>query len=191
MKIDPFKFWHYSYSNFIENANRGALAEYIVASALGVSKSPFSSWESYDLESHSGIKIEVKASGYLQAWHQNRESMPTFGIGKKQGWDSEKNDFDRVLSRHADVYVFCLHHERGIKPSMNATEQVELKQRTNPLDTMHWTFWVVPTGLINSKLTNQKSIRISTIEKVLNISAIGYEAISQEIARIEALHRKS
>lgn len=37
MKFDKEKFWQYSYSDFIDNRNRAALGEFIVARALGIS----------------------------------------------------------------------------------------------------------------------------------------------------------
>ena len=66
MLINKNKFWEYAYSNFLDNRNRGALAEYIVAEALGIKEKPSTSWESYDMETSNGIKIEVKTSAYIR-----------------------------------------------------------------------------------------------------------------------------
>lgn len=185
MKIIPSEFWDYAYNNFLDNANRGALAEFIVAKALGVTKSPYSSWESYDLESLDGVKVEVKASGYLQTWIQKRHSTPTFGIPKKRGWDAITSDFSKEIKRHADVYVFCLHHEKGLTKDMLGKEQLTIKADTNPLDTNNWTFWVVSTAVINEKLEEQKSVRISTIEDFLGIQSICFDGLKKAIESIK------
>ena len=106
MLVNPNKFWQYAYSDFLDNRNRGALAEYMVAEALGVTaNTPFTSWESYDLE-YKGLKIEVKTSAYIQSWKQEKLSKPSFGIPMKQGWVGETNEWDGKITRHADVYVF-------------------------------------------------------------------------------------
>ncbi|WP_195985135.1 hypothetical protein [Clostridium sp. D33t1_170424_F3] len=61
-------FWSWAYSDLLGNTERGALAEYIVACAMGIQKKERTAWDKYDLLSAEGIAIEVKASGYLQTW---------------------------------------------------------------------------------------------------------------------------
>ena len=58
----------------MDNAERGALAEYLVACALGVADNVRVNWDKYDLLSPEGIAVEVKSSGYLQSWDQNELS---------------------------------------------------------------------------------------------------------------------
>lgn len=163
--------WKYAFSNFNDNRNRAALAEFIVAKALGITESPNTSWENYDITTESGIKVEVKSSAYIQEWNQRQNTIPTFEIKKKQGWNGNGSEYDGIYDRHADVYVFCLEHEcnlpEGVKP--------------NPLNPDHWTFWIVPTSLINEHLTNQKTVRISTLEKVLGIKSASFEEISSQV----------
>lgn len=151
MLINPNNFWKYAYSDFLDNRNRGALAEYMVAEALGVTdNTPFTSWESYDIE-YQGLKIEVKTSAYVQSWKQDKPSKPSFGIPMKQGWVGETNEWDGEIIRHADVYVFCLLDHKDEKT-------------INPLDTTQWVFYVVKTTEINEKLQDQKTVGLSTIE---------------------------
>lgn len=164
------EFWQYAYSNLLDNRNRAALAEFIVAAALGVSKTPDNSWESFDILSPEGIKVEVKACGYLQCWKQNKPSTPSFEIKKTLGWIGETTEFDNILDRQAHVYVFCLHHEKEI-------------DKADPLQSDQWQFYVVPTSLINEKLGDQKSVRISTIEKVLGASPIKFEELRDQILK--------
>ena len=61
---DLITFWQWAYSDLVGNTERGALAEFIVACALGTEKESRISWNSYDLVSKEGVTIEVKTSGY-------------------------------------------------------------------------------------------------------------------------------
>lgn len=62
-------FWRWSVSDLVSNATRGRLAEFIVASALGISSDVRDEWSPYDLLSPEGLKIEVKSAAYIQSWH--------------------------------------------------------------------------------------------------------------------------
>lgn len=81
-------FWSWAYSDLLGNTERGILAEYIVACALGIQNKARVLWDKYDLLSEEGIAIEVKASGYLQTWNQEKISKINFGIQPTLGWDS-------------------------------------------------------------------------------------------------------
>lgn len=168
--FNQIDFWKYAYSNLIDNRNRAALAEYIVAKAVGANHNPETSWESYDIESPEGIKIEVKCSGYLQSWHQDKLSIPTFDIKRKYGWVADTNEFDNILDRQADVYVFCLHIAKELKDA-------------DPLKSNQWIFYVVSTSDINEKLGDQKTVRISTIETILGASPIQYDDLRNRILK--------
>ncbi|ODS32188.1 MAG: hypothetical protein SCARUB_02707 [Candidatus Scalindua rubra] len=56
-------FWQWSVSDLLSNATRGILAEFMVASALGINEGIRNEWDAYDLKTKSGIRIEVKSSG--------------------------------------------------------------------------------------------------------------------------------
>lgn len=146
-------FWQWAYSDLIGNAERGALAEYIVASALGVQNGTRISWDRYDLLSKEGIAIEVKTSGYIQTWEQRELSKLIFGISPTYGWDSVTNEYSQEKMRQSDVYVFCVH-----KHTDQAT--VDL------LDTSQWDFYVIPTTVLNEKFGQQKSVSLSSLLKV-------------------------
>jgi len=62
-------YWAWAFSDVVNNTERGKLAEFIVASALGVADGVRSTWEKYDL-SFMGRGVEVKSAAYVQAWHQ-------------------------------------------------------------------------------------------------------------------------
>lgn len=106
--IDPTDFWQWAYSDFLSNALRGVLAEYIVAQAVGCTHRPRTEWDAYDLKTDSGLKIEVKSSAYLQTWAQRQHSPIRFDIGLKRGWDAASNLYATEAIRSADVYVFSV-----------------------------------------------------------------------------------
>ncbi len=166
--FDQIEFWRYAYSNLKDNRNRSAFAEYMVAKALGVSEPPLTSWESYDIKTASGVKVEVKTSGYIQSWKQTKPTIPTFDIKQKQGWAGETNEYDGIKDRQADVYVFCLHNEKD-------------KDKADPLQSDQWIFYVVSTIRINELLEDQKTVGLSTIEEVLGARALKFEEIKQEV----------
>ncbi|MCW3789271.1 hypothetical protein [Plebeiibacterium sediminum] len=94
-----------------------------------------------------------------------------YAIDISLGWIAETNEFDGKIDRQADVYVFCLHTEKNINLD------------PNPLSSENWLFYVVPTALINEKLKDQKSVRISTIESVLNSKKTSYEDLRSEVLK--------
>lgn len=146
------EFWRWAYSDLISNAERGALAEYIVACALGINGSVRTAWDRYDLLTEEGISIEVKTSGYLQTWEQGTLSKPVFGIQPTFGWNSETNEYDSERRRQADIYVFCLHKH---------IDQATL----NPLLLEQWEFYVLPTSVINEKFGTQKTVTLPALIK--------------------------
>ena len=89
---DILDYWSWAYSDIVGNTNRGALAEFIVARAIGSEPPVRTDWAAYDLDKPSGIKVEVKSSAYLQSWHQTTVSTPTFSIRKAREWFPETNE---------------------------------------------------------------------------------------------------
>ena len=112
-KVGELKdFWQWAYSNLIDNTARGKLAEYLIACALGIEKTPTQPWAAFDLQSKEGLAIEVKTSGYLQAWGQNELSKIVFGIPQTHGWDGENGKYAEGLKRQSDLYIFCVHNHK-------------------------------------------------------------------------------
>ena len=74
------EYWQWSASDLLGNTERGRLAEYIVATAVGVAGGVRSGWEPYDVETLLGTRVEVKASAYVQTWGQKTLSKIIFGI---------------------------------------------------------------------------------------------------------------
>ncbi|SRR6266496_3134396 len=75
------EYWQWSASDLLGNTERGRLAEYIVATAVGVAGGVRSGWEPYDVETLLGTRVEVKASAYVQTWGQKpcRRSFSAYG----------------------------------------------------------------------------------------------------------------
>ena len=145
-------FWRWAYSDLIGNAERGTLAEFIVASALGILTAERVSWGKYDLITEDGITIEVKTSGYIQTWEQKQLSKPIFGIQQTYGWNSVTNEYDTKQKRQSDIYVFCLHKH-------------EDQATVNPLLIEQWEFYLMPTAKINEHFKNQKTVTLSALVK--------------------------
>jgi len=134
------------------NAERGVLAEYIVACSLELNNTTHISWDKYDLLTDDGISVEVKTSAYIQTWKQKSLSKLSFGIQPTYGWDSNTNELGKDKKRQADIYVFCVHKH---------TEQDTI----NPLDISQWEFYLSPTSTLNAKFGNQKTTSLSALKK--------------------------
>ena len=75
-------FWRWAYSDVLTNTTRGVFAEFLVASALGVTDEPRVEWDAVDLR-YRGKTIEVKSAAYCQSWKQPRPSAVRFGVAKR------------------------------------------------------------------------------------------------------------
>ncbi len=75
-------FWQWAYSDIANNTNRGILAEYIVAKALGSKEKVRVNWAIYDVDSRRGLRVEVKSAARLQSWAQEGPSTIRFDIAK-------------------------------------------------------------------------------------------------------------
>ena len=165
-------FWRWAYSDLLGNTERGAVAEYLVASALGISREDRISWNSYDLLSNEGIKIEEKASAYIQTWGQERLSDIRFGIQPTYAWNSETNVYDTEMRRQSDIYVFCV---------LKHTKQ----ETIDPLDARQWEFYPLKTSVLNEKVGNQKGISLSKILK-LGAAATSYSNLHDRVLKLFA-----
>lgn len=145
-------FWIWNQSNLIENRTRGILAEFIVKQALNIKEGVRTEWDSYDLKTNNGIKIEIKSAAYIQSWEQKKHSNIKFGIAQKIG-ETSHPEYNGKLKRWNDYYVFCL---------LNIKDQNSI----NPLDLNQWTFYVLKTEIINKQIPNQKTIGLNSLLKL-------------------------
>ncbi len=147
------EFWSWYASDLVSNAMRGVLAEFIVALAADAANDIRNEWDAYDLETHNGVKIEVKSAAYIQSWDQISFSRISFDIAPKKFYNYETNTYADELKRHAEVYVFCI-----LKHRDSAT--------LNPLNLDQWTFLVLPTSVLDQNKPHQKSIGLNSLKRL-------------------------
>ena len=112
-----------------------------VSLALDCANSTSEEWGAYDiLWEAEQVKVEVKASAYIQVWGQKALSTPMFSTRPSRAWNPEDNTFEETARRQADVYVFALE---------NCT--VQDMANPNPLDLSQWEFHVLPTSKLNER----------------------------------------
>lgn len=144
-------FWRWSVSDLVSNATRGRFAEFIVGAALGVDFARVrDEWKAWDLETPSGIRVEVKSAAYRQSWHQEKPSKISFSIKAAHAWDSDTSLVGETRERASDVYVFCLleHHDPAT---------------IDPLVLDQWRFWVVATKAIDEYMRSAHSITLPSL----------------------------
>jgi hypothetical protein len=146
-------FWSWACSDLTGNTMRGALAEYLVAAALGAASGTRTGWDTVDIRTPEAWRIEVKSAAYLQSWAQSRTSGISFSIAPASGWDAETDTISADLLRRSDVYVFCLLHHQD-------------KRTLDPLNLDQWTFYVLPTRVLDEQCPAQKTIGLSSLERL-------------------------
>jgi hypothetical protein len=165
-----FGFWQWACSDLSSNTMRGILAEYIVASELGVASNTRREWDPYDLETQDGVKLEIKSASYLQTWAQPKFSEILFDIAPTKGWNARASKPGSESRRQADVYVFCLLHHQE-------------KATLDPLDLGQWTFYLLSTSVLDAKKPKQKKIGLSALLK-LNPVQVSFGEIGSAIKKI-------
>ncbi|HKU49920.1 MAG TPA: hypothetical protein VJP79_08220, partial [Nitrososphaera sp.] len=145
-------FWRWSYSDLMENTTRGIVAQYIVAWAIGVDGSRHDPWRSYDLLSKEGKRVEVKATGFLQAWDYGAAGRkPLFVLAPKLQW-SKETGLAKEPTWNADIYVLCYFYWTDLKTA----DIMNLDQ---------WKFWVFGKDELVKVLDGRQSLTVSFLEK--------------------------
>lgn len=164
--IKLLDFWKWSSSDLLSNTLRGRLAEFLVASALGVAIGNRIEWDAIDVISPSGVKVEVKSSAYLQSW-KGKPSRITFDIQHKLAWDWDVNSFTANPARTADVYVFCLLDHKD-------------PESVDPTNLNQWRFFVLATKELEAKLNQQKTLSLTTLQS-LNAFEVRYSDLAEAV----------
>ncbi|MDM8524201.1 hypothetical protein QUF80_12595 [Desulfococcaceae bacterium HSG8] len=167
LNFDLLSFWQWSSSDLVNNAMRGILAEFIVLSAVGKTDGNRVEWDSYDIETKEGIKVEVKSASYLQSWSQKELSAIKFSIRPTLGWDFKTNSYSTEIKRQSDVYVFCLLKHK-------------IQETLDPLDLNQWEFMVMPTLKLSEAVGSQKTITLKSLQR-LNPKIVPYSSLYQTI----------
>ena len=172
INIQLLDFWQWAVSDLLSNATRGILAEFIVASALGIEKGIRNEWDSYDITDHDGTRVEVKTSAYLQSWAQSDFSKINFDIRPSRKWRAETGKYDDNAIRQNDIYAFCLLRHKD-------------KETVDPMDLDQWIFYILPTIILNEKMKSQKSLSLGKLLK-LNPEECKFEDIRAVINKLKS-----
>jgi hypothetical protein len=162
-------FWGWSRSDLVDNLERGVLAEFIVATALGIPTDGVRvGWAAWDLATLDGVRVEVKSAAYLQSWAQKQLSRISFSTPRTLAWDADRGEFAGAVQRHAQVYVFAL---------LAHTD----KATVNPLDLDQWTFYVLATAVLDGRTRSQHSINLRTLAGIT--PAVGFSDLREAVGR--------
>ncbi len=153
---------------------RGVVAEFLVASACKVSDTVRVEWDSVDLITSTGIRVEVKSGAFIQSWQQKSLSQIRFGIEPKYGWDAATNTAAEFRSRSSDVYVFCV---------LSEVDQC----RIDPLDLDQWEFYVAATVHLSASFGEQKTVGLRSLQKKLSLEPTKYLLLADVIERMSAI----
>ena len=175
ISVQLVEFWRWSASDLLSNATRGVFAEFIVASALGLVDNVRSEWDSYDLKTTKGKRIEVKSAAYLQSWSQKELSKISFSIRPSRKWNSNTGKMGNISERRADIYVFCL---------LDHQEQ----KTVDPMNLNQWRFFIISVDLLNQQCSGQKSISLTKLQG-LNPFEVSYEEISDCINQMALMQK--
>jgi hypothetical protein len=146
-------FWKWQASDLLNNTLRGALAEFIVAKALGIeTNSPRIDWGPYDLLFFGRGRIEVKSSAYVQSWEQNRDSSLNFSIRQTRAWDSISG-YEEEQKHQSDMYIFCVLNEKD-------------RKKADPLILDQWDFYPALTSEIEELFPGRQSMGISSVCRI-------------------------
>lgn len=175
LPFDLLSFWQWSASDLMSNALRGRLAEFLVGCALGIVEGVRAEWDAYDLRTADGTTIEVKSAAYVQTWTQRKLSTIQFDIAPTRYWNAATNVYESDSRRQADVYVFALLAHQD-------------KATVDPFNVDQWRFFVLPTGVLNSRVPAQRQIRLS---RLVEIGAREYGYAQLQVAIADAVGLKN
>ena len=151
------EFWQWAYSALEDNTVRGVLAEWLVGVALACVDDVRQAWGPWDLETATGVHVEVKASGYVQRWEQNGPSTISFS-----GLCDSKGEY------HADVYVF------GVQTATTRDEY-------DKLDVSQWEWWVADRRSIEQ--LGQATMGLATVKRIA-AGPVAYDDLAAEVERV-------
>lgn len=163
-------FWQWSSSDLVSNATRGILAEFLVASALGLADGVRNEWDAFDLLISDGTRLEIKSAAYLQSWAHAKLSSIVFTIRPTYGWSSETNGRETELRRQADIYIFCL-----LKHQDKAT--------LDPMRLEQWKFYLLRSAVLDEHLPTQKTISLARLLKLSPLEA-RFENLAERVAEL-------
>ncbi|MEU7112934.1 hypothetical protein [Streptomyces sp. NPDC046182] len=156
-------FWRYAMPDLRTNTTRGLLAEFLVHRALGARVRNVE-WESFDVLTGDGLRVEVKASAYVQGWDQRGPTPVRFTRLRGRAW-SPQTGGPAESTYNADVYVFALH---------TAPDHAGY----DPLDISQWSFYVLPGPEVEALA--QDSLGLATLSRLAE-PPVSYEGLAARV----------
>ncbi|WP_426593819.1 hypothetical protein ACPPVS_18840 [Cellulomonas sp. McL0617] len=160
-------FWSWGMSDLRTNTLRGVFAEFIVSRAVGSSSVRRIEWDAYDVVTPDGVRIEVKASAYLQGWSQHALSRISFSGLSARLLDEGANAYAGDRLYNADVYVFAV---------QTATSHDDL----DVLNLAQWSFYVASRSAVAA--TGARSLSLVTVGRM----ASGPHTVAELAAAVTA-----
>lgn len=163
-------FWRWAYSDIKSNTLRGIFAEWLVARLLNLPLPQRVEWESYDLVTPSGVRIEVKSAAHRQVWHEPGDppGKLSFGRLKSREW-ARGTGPSPTATFNADIYVLC--------------SQIETDHgRWDAFDLAQWRFYVLNRAA--ALQINQRTISLPTL--LTHTAELDASAFKQHMASLIA-----
>lgn len=163
-------FWKWAYSDLLRNTSRAVLAEYVVATALGVDYKDRVAFAPYDLLTRDGYRVEVKSAARVQLWGIKHPDRLTFRVAPARLPD-ETGDYkeDAPMQRNSDVYVFAIYDGLSLDE--------------DPLNLDLWEFMVLPTKVLDKMVGGQKVITLKKLKALCPVEC-DYMELSKAIRSI-------
>ena len=139
-------FWRWAYGFLSDDPIKGEYAEWMVAKLLDIPTKPGSRIEGNDWDLiEQGVKIEVKATAYWQAWKfrnqdgtwKSPDTSKPAPIRFANLWTRKTLGPISKADFKADVYVLCLQCEKD-------------PRRWDALDLSQWTFFILTAHPLRS-----------------------------------------
>ena len=162
-------FWIWGYSDMLTNVVRNTFAEFLVGFALGRLHTPKSGQDSIGFD-YRDKQVMVKAAAFVQSdATQKKKSKINFDIRNRTG----KAGGDSGTLRASDCYVFCLY----------ACENYQDKDaaRNALINVTNWSFYVIPTRLLNQLVPAKKTVGISWMEEHCPDGAVRFSNLKRRI----------
>lgn len=164
-------FWAFAMSDLRTNNVRGYFAEFLVREAVGATH-PRVEWDSADVVTPDGVRIEVKSSAYLQVWAQRRPSRIVFSGLRSRVWSPERG-YAEETTFNADVYVM-------------AVQTAQDHDTYDPLDAHQWVFWVLPARTLAAR--GAASLSLTTLEGLTD--SVTFDGLAAKVATCAAIERE-
>ena len=175
MILDLNEFQNWAFGDSLENTLRAIVGEFIVLKAVKAEAVHRRNWDGCDILMTDDTKIEVKVSGYVQSWQQKGPSTISFDIALKDPWFARESRSLGYKCRHADVWVFAVHHEQD-------------RHKANPFDTDQWGFLVTSSRWLNEVFGTQKSVRYSVLRQN-GLELVGFDKLAEAIENVKSALR--